>query len=202
MAEIKKPVKKVKEQKTETKMEENKTENVMRKAKFEKLVLNCGGTEDKLEKSVKLLNILTGKKIKQIASTKRIPSLGVRPGLKTGCTVTLRGEEAEKLLKRLFGANNNKIKKKQIAHNHFSFGIKEYLEIPDMEYQRDIGMLGLDITAVFKRAGKRVSLRKIKNGKLPQKQLVTPAEIIDYLENKLGISVEEPEKKGDKNDSE
>ena len=191
--------------KTEPKAKEQKNnaaENVMRKAKLEKVVLNCGGIDDKLEKSARLLNILTGRKIKQIASTKRIPSLGVRPGLKTGCMVTLRGEEAEKTLKRLFGANNNKINKKQIQPNHFSFGVKEYLEIPDMEYQRDIGILGLDVTAVFIRAGKRVAAKKIKRGRLPNKQHVTPEEIIDYLQNKLGISVEETEKKGKKNDSE
>jgi len=195
MAEkTKKPEQKAKEQK-KTEAKKIKGENPMRKAKLEKVVLNCGGTEDKLEKSARLLNILTGRKIKQVTSTKRIPSLGVRPGLKTGCTVTLRGEEAERVLKRLFGANNNKIEKKQICPNHFSFGIKEYLEIPDMEYQRDIGILGLDVTAVFRRAGKRVAQKKIKQGKLPKKQQVTPEEIIDYLQNKLGISVEEAEKK-------
>ena len=65
-------------------------ENKMRNIEIEKIVLNCGATEDKLEKSTKLLNIITGKKIKQTASVKRIPSFGVRPGLKTGCMVTLR----------------------------------------------------------------------------------------------------------------
>jgi large subunit ribosomal protein L5 len=173
------------------KMEKTKggKENIMRKVILEKVVLNCGGTADKLEKAIKLLGILTGKKVKEVSSTKRIPALGVRPGLKTGCVVTLRGGEKEKLLKRLFGAIENSIKKKSIKENHFSFGIEEYLEIPDMEYQRDIGILGLDVTAVFKRAGKRVALKKIKRGSIPKKQNVTPEEIIDYL-TKLGINVE------------
>ena len=171
--------------------------NPMREPMLEKVALNCGGTAEKLDKGIKLLGLLTGKKIKEITSSKRIPSLGVRPGLKTGCMVTIRGPEKEALLKRLFGAVNNKIKKKQIENNHFSFGIKEYLEIPDMEYQRDIGILGLDVTAVFKRKGKRVGLKKIKQGKLPAKQEVTKEEIIDYLQNKLKIEVEEPRKKGE-----
>jgi large subunit ribosomal protein L5 len=167
-----------------------KTENIMRNVKLEKIVLNCGATDDKLVKSVKLLSILTNRKIKENISSKRIPSLGVRPGLKNGCTVTIRGKEKEALLKRLFGAVNNKIRRKQIAKNHFSFGIKEYLEIPDMEYQRDIGILGLDVTATFSRNGKRVNLKKCKRGKTPSKQDVTPDEIIDYLQNKLNINVE------------
>ena len=171
--------------------------NPMRQAELEKVVLNCGATADKLDKSIKLLNLLTGRKVKEITSIKRIPTFGVRPGLKTGCTVTLRGKEKEVLLKRLFGAVNNKIKIKKIVPNHFSFGIKEYLEIPDMEYQRDIGIIGLDVTAVFKRKGKRVALKKNKGGKLPKKQMVTPEEIIDYLRNKLNVIVEEAKNKND-----
>lgn len=187
------------EKKTKTKVEAKqaikaakapKADNPMRAVMLEKVVLNCGGVEDKLQRSVKLLGVLTGRKIKEVASVKRIPTFGVRPGLKTGCMVTLRGEEAEKMLKRLFGAANNKIRRKKIAHNHFSFGIKEYLEIPDMEYQRDIGLIGLDVTAVFKRAGKRVKERKIKTGKYPKSQDVTPDEIASYL-TKLGITIEE-----------
>lgn len=173
------------------KMASKKTENIMRTPRLEKVVLNCGGTEDKFEKGLKLLGILTKKKVKQVVSNKRIPAFGVRPGLKTGSCVTLRGQEAEKMLKRLFGAVNNKIKAKKITINHFSFGIKEYLEIPDMEYQRDIGLLGLDVTAVFRRAGKRVSIRKAKNSRIPEKQNVTKAEIIDYLRNKLKVEVDE-----------
>ena len=179
--------------KTEKKMENNP----MRKAILEKVVLNCGGTAEKLDRGIKLLKLLTGKTVKEVISTKRIPSLGVRPGLKTGCTVTLRGKEKEVLLRRLFGAVDYKISKKKIVENHFSFGIKEYLEIPDMEYQRDIGIMGLDVTAVFKRKGKRVAFKKIKQGRLPEKQHVTPEEIIDYLQNQLKIEVEEPKKKGE-----
>ena len=168
----------------------NKEKNIMRNIRLEKVALNCGGTEDKFERGVKLLGILTGRKIREVASTKRIPTFGVRPELKTGSMVTLRGKNKEELLKRLFGAVNNKINKKKIVENHFSFGIKEYLEIPDMEYQRDIGIMGLDVTAVFRRAGKRVALKKIKSGKVPIKQRVTKEEIIDYLTNKLGVIVE------------
>ena len=99
-------------------------------------------------------------------------------------------------MKRLFGAVGNKIRKKKIASNHFSFGIKEYLEIPDMEYQRDIGVIGFDVTAVFKRPGKRVKERKIRTGRYPKSQDVTQEDITSYL-TKMGISVEE----GVRNDS-
>jgi len=183
---------KQKTQKKETKKMEKKVKsenNVMRKARLEKVVLNCGGSGEKLERAVKLLQILTGRKVMESVSTKRIPSLGVRPGLKTGAVVTIRGKEKEMLLKRLFGAVNNTINKKQVMENHFSFGIKEYLEIPDMEYQRDIGIIGLDVTAVFTRTGKRVKLKKAKQGRYPKKQEVSIGEITDYL-TKLGVNIE------------
>jgi len=165
-------------------------ENIMRNIEIEKVVLNCGGTEDKLVKSAKLLNFLTGKKIKQVSSVKRIPSFGVRPGLKTGCMVTLRGKEKEDLLRGFFAAIDNKLKKKQIKENHFSFGVPEYLEIPNIEYQRDIGILGFDVTVVFKRKGKRTGLKKIKKGKIPSKQKVSAEEIIDFLKTKFNLEIE------------
>lgn len=182
------------EKKTEKKIEQKKEKkmenNPMRQVELEKITLNCGGTAEKLERSARLLKIITGRKIKEITSMKRIPSFGVRPGLKTGCMVTIRGPEKITILKRMLGAHSNKISHKKIEENHFSFGIKEYLEIPDMEYQRDIGLIGLDVTAVFKRKGKRVQFRKIKGGKLPKRQHVTPEEIKDYIVNKLGVLVE------------
>jgi len=185
-----------KETKTENK-KANGMANPMRKVIMEKIILNCGGTAEKLDRGVKLLNLLTGRKVKEVVSQKRIPTFGVRPGLKTGCFVTLRGKDKEILLKRLFGAVGNKIKKKQIANNHFSFGIEEYLEIPDMEYQREIGVLGLDVTVVFRRPGKRIGVKKIKSGKVPRKQDVTVEEIADYLRTKLNIEIVEPGKKGE-----
>lgn len=164
-------------------------QNKMRDIEIEKIVLNCGATEEKLERSTKLLGLLTGRKIKQVVSTKRIPTFGVRPGLKTGCMVTLRKKDEMALLSRLLIAVDKKIKKRQIAENQFSFGIKEYLEIPDVEYKRDIGILGLEVTVVFKRKGKRTALKKAKKGKVPKRQAVTKEEILEYLKNKLNVEV-------------
>lgn len=163
--------------------------NPMREIKIEKVVLSMGATGDKLVKSVKLLERLTGKKPKKVASTKRIPSLGVKPGLEVGCLVTLRGKEAEEMLNRLLVTIGKKLRKKQISQNTLSFGIKEYIEIPGVQYQRDIGILGLDVSVSFARKGKRVALRKRKKGKLPKKQHVSPQEIIKFLEEKFGVEV-------------
>lgn len=166
--------------------EKNIKNNIMREIKIEKVVLNIGGVAEELEKGVKLLEILSeGRKPAKMKSTKRIPTWSVRPGLEIGTVVTIR-KNKEELLKKMLVAVNNELKKKQVSENNFSFGIKEYIEIPGVEYKREIGMRGLDITVVFKRAGRRVRLRKIKKGKIPKRQTITKEEIIKFMEDNFG----------------
>ncbi|MBI4116695.1 50S ribosomal protein L5 [Candidatus Pacearchaeota archaeon] len=159
-----------------------KSENPMRKIKIEKVVLSVGATGEALEKGVKLLKLLTGGKPAKMKSAKRIPSLGVRPKLEVGAVVTIR-KGAEELLKRMLVAIDNTLRTRQISENNFSFGLKEYIEIPGIEYQRDIGIMGFDATVVFKRAGRRVRIRKIGAGKIPKRQTITKQEIIKFMED-------------------
>lgn len=158
--------------------------NPMREIKIEKVVLSVGGIGEVLNKGHKLLQLITNKKPAKTKSRKRIPSLGVRPGLEIGSVVTIRHEK-EQLLQKLLIAIENVLKKKQMSENNFSFGLKEYLEIPGMEYDRDIGIMGFDVTVVFKRAGRRVRLRKIKRGKIPKRQVITREEIMKFMEDKF-----------------
>jgi len=118
---------------------------------------------------------------------KRIPSLGVRPNTEVGGVVTVR-KNFEELLKRIFVAIDNTLKRKQISENNFSFGMKEYIEIPGIEYQRDIGIRGFDVTVVFKRAGRRVGIKKIKRGKVSKKQVITREEIIKFMEENFNVN--------------
>jgi len=154
----------------------------MRDIKMEKIVLSIGGTGDYLSKGHKLLQILTERKPVKTTSRKRIPSLGVRPGLEIGTMVTIR-KGAEEILKKMLIAIENTLNRKQISENNFSFGIQEYIEIPGTEYHREIGIMGLDVTVVFKRAGRRVRLKKIKSGRIPKRQVITKEEIIKFMED-------------------
>ncbi len=157
-------------------------ENPTRKIRIEKVVLSVGGTAEELEKGVKLLKIITEKNPAKMKSHKRIPAFGVRPKLEVGAVVTLR-DNVHEVLKRMLTAIDNKLKRKQISVNNFSFGIKEYIEIPGIDFQRDIGIMGLDVTVVFKRAGRRVRIRKIKPGKIPARQKIPKEEIIKFMED-------------------
>jgi len=168
---------------------QEKKENPMKNIEIEKIVLGIGGTGDYLEKGTKLLQLLTNKKPSRRKTNKRIPSLSVRPKLEVGSIVTVR-KGKEKLLQRLLAAVNNNLKKSQVSENTFSFGIEEYIEIPGIEYQRDIGMMGLDVTVVFKRPGKRITLKKRKKGKIPKRHKISPGEIIKFMRDKFQVKFE------------
>ena len=162
----------------------DKKNNIMREIKIEKVVLSVGGIGEELEKGTKLLRILTGRKVAKMKSKKRIPTLGVRPGLEIGSVITIR-KNTKEFLERMLKAIDNKLRKKQMNQNGFSFGIKEYIEIPGIEYQRDIGIKGLDVTVAFKRTGRRVKMKKIKASRIPKRQLISKGEIIKFMEDKF-----------------
>jgi len=160
----------------------------MRKIKLAKVVLNIGGTEDKLDRGFILLEKISGRKPIKIKAKKRIPTWQVKPGLEIGTKVTLRGEEAEVILKKLLLTIDNTLKEKQIQDNFFSFGIAEYIEIQGLEYIREVGIMGLEVTAVFSRAGKKIEDKKIKKGKTKRLR-VLKKEIEKYLENKFDTTI-------------
>lgn len=157
----------------------------MRKIKIEKIILSVGGTGEELDKGAKLLEFLAGRKSIKTKSKRRIPNFGIKPGLEVGAIVTIRNNIKE-FLKKMLMAVDNSLKKKQVSKNNFSFGIEEYIEIPGIEYQREMGMRGLDVTVVFTRAGKRVKRKKIKKGKIPKRQNVSKKEIIKFMEENFG----------------
>tara|TARA_Y100000034_G_C6788205_1_gene352710 strand:+ start:29 stop:715 length:687 start_codon:yes stop_codon:yes gene_type:complete len=181
-------------------VEENKTGgkvaskklNPMQEIEIEKMVLHCGGTEDKLEKSIKLLEMITGsKKIYVVQSTRRIPTFGISPGKKSGAKITIRDKgKIKALLERFFASMENELPLKQITTNQVCFGIHEYIEVPGLEYDRDIGISGFEVMLVFKRKGKSVKFRKIKKGKYPKRQDVSKEEIVDYMEDKFNLEIE------------
>ena len=156
--------------------------NLMRKIKIEKVVFSIGGTGENLEKGFKLLQLVSGKKPAKMKTRKRIPSLGVRPKLEVGAVVTIR-KNINEILRKILAAEDNTFKRKQVSENNFSFGVKEYIEVPGIEYQRDIGIMGFDVTIVFKRAGRRVKIKKIKKGRIPKRQAISKEEIIKFMED-------------------
>jgi large subunit ribosomal protein L5 len=163
-------------------------ENIMRTIRIERVVLNVGGVAEKLNKGEILLAKLSGEKPVKVKALKRIPTWGVRPGLEVGVKVTLRGKKAEEKLNLLLAGIGNILKDRQFQKNFVSFGIKEYIEIPGMEYIREVGIIGLEVSVVFTRSGKRVGLKKVKRGKV-RRQSVSAEEIMELMENKFKTKI-------------
>ena len=170
----------------------------MEEIRIEKVTLNIGtgGPGDNLDKAMKLLQNLTSSKPVQTSTKKKIPTWGLRPGLKIGCKVTLRGRKAESFFKKLLEAKNNSLNPKNFDTNgNLSFGISEYLDIPGAEYDMSIGIIGLEAAVTLTKPGFRISKRRIKQKKIPYKIRISKQKAMDFVSNKYSIKI------GDENDN-
>jgi large subunit ribosomal protein L5 len=166
--------------------------NKMKEIRIEKITLNMGVGEsgEKIKKAIKLLSTISGSNPISTKSYKRIPKWKVRPGLEIGVKVTVRGKKAVELLKRLFSAVENKINPKSFDQKgHFSFGIPEYLEIPEMKYDVDIGIVGLEVAVTLERAGYRIKKRKFKKSKIGKSHIITREEAMTYIREEFNIQL-------------
>lgn len=167
--------------------------NVMKTIKIEKLTLNVGaGTnQEVLKKGMKLMKNLTGVEPVKTISNKRIPSWGVRPGLPVGCKITLRGAEIKPLIKRLVAAKENKLAKNCFdKEGNVSWGIHEYINVPDLNYDPSIGIMGFQVSVTLTRPGFRVKERRKLPSKVGKSQKITQEESIDFFKNEFNIQVE------------
>ena len=171
-------------------------QNKMREIKIEKITLNIGVGQpgEKLEKAIKLLTIISGMKPVQTKTMKRIPTWGLRPNLSIGCKVTLRDSKAEEVLPRLLRAIDNTLDiSKFDEQGNFSFGIKEYIDIPGVNYEVDIGIIGLEAAVTLERPGYRVKKRKVKRGNIPKRHLITKEESLNFIQKKFHVKIAEGE---------
>ena len=134
----------------------------MREIRVEKITLNfgAGANQAHLEKGIKLLKMVSGKDPIKTLAKARIPTWALRPGLPIGCKITLRGLHARELLGKLFTAADDTLSPKSFdAQGNFSFGVKEYINIPGVKYDPEIGILGFDVAVTLFRRGYRVMRR-------------------------------------------
>ena len=168
--------------------------NIMQNINIEKVTLNIGvGNEpDKLEKAMILLEKITNSKPKKTFTKKRIPTWNIRPGLAIGCKATMRGKKAELILKKLLYAVNNNLKASQFDDKgNFSFGIKEYINIPDVKYEVNLGIIGLEVAVTLQRPGFRIKRRRVKQTNIPRKHQISKQQAIDFIKERFNINMEE-----------
>ena len=169
-----------------------KTQNVMREIKLEKVVLNMGvgKSGDAVETAKKALDQISNKKSCNRSAKKAYRDWGVRKGEPIGAAVTVRGDDAKSLLKKLFEAKGNNVKSRSIDRmGNISFGILEHIDIPGIKYDPKIGILGLDVSVRLTRPGYNISIRSKHKASIGKTHRISPAEAKEYLVKEFGVVV-------------
>lgn len=167
-------------------------ENPLREIRIAQITLNFGSgkDEDKLKRGFKLLEKISHQKPLKTKTKKRIPGWGLRPGLIIGCKVNIR-KNKEELLRKLLAAKKNVLSEKNFdEQGNFSFGIPEYIDIPGLEYDPELKILGLEVAVTLERPGFRVKKRKIQRRQVGKKHRITKKEALEFIQKKFKIKIE------------
>ena len=164
----------------------------MKQIKLEKVVLNMGvgKSGDVIEIAKKALDQISGKKscARNAKETQR--DWGVRKGEPIGVSVTIRGDDAKALLKRLFEAKGNTVNGKSFDEfGNYSFGIREHIDIPGVKYDPQIGILGLGISVTLTRPGYGIRNRSKHKASVGKSHIIKSQEAKDYLTKEFGVTV-------------
>jgi large subunit ribosomal protein L5 len=128
--------------------------------RLDKVVLNVGmgdaGKNPKqLEAAVEELGLITGQHATVTRAKKAIANFGLRAGMPVGCTVTLRRARMYEFLDRFITLAIPRIRDFRGLPNrsfdgrgNYTFGIKEQMIFPEIDYDKVEKIHGMDITIV------------------------------------------------------
>ena len=168
------------------------TQKLMKKISITKVVLNMGvgKSGDPIEVGKKALEQITGKKPNPRNAKKTERDWGVRKGEPIGVAVTVRGDDATKLLKKLLVTKDNQVKDSAFDNEgNFSFGIKEHIDIPGVKYDPKIGILGLEVSVSLARPGFSIKLRSKHKARVGKNHRITKDDAIKFYTEKFGVKV-------------
>ena len=168
----------------------------MRQPRIAKVVVDiCTSGGDDLSKASTILEQLTGQAPIQSKARQTIRDFGIRKKEPIAVRVTLRHERAEKFLRRAMKAKDDVLLIKNWDDDgNFAFGISEHINIPDVKYDPQLGIQGMNITVCIERPGYRVKRRRRQKTKVPYRHRITPEESMVYVKNKFGIEILEKER--------
>ncbi|MFB6203219.1 MAG: 50S ribosomal protein L5 [Candidatus Nanohaloarchaea archaeon] len=167
------------------------TENPMKQIKIGKITVNAGVGEvgDEVEKAFTLLEKITGKEPVRTESGDASKTFGLRSGLNIGAKVTLRGEEARDFVEKVLPAADDISADSFDGNGNFAFGVSEYIDVPGIDYDADIGMRGFEVVVNLERPGYRVKRRDHKPSEIGKEHLVSDEEAREFVEEELGVEV-------------
>ena len=155
--------------------------NVMAVPRLSKVVINMGVGEaanDKkhLQSALENLTVIAGQKPVTTTARKSVASFKIREGWPLGCKVTLRGEKMYDFIERLIniaiprerdfrGLNSKSFD----GQGNYSFGIKEQIIFPEINYDKVNKVRGMDISIVTSTNNQDHALELLKSFNLPFK---------------------------------
>lgn len=134
--------------------------NILEAPRLEKVIINMGIGEGKdnpklLEAAVKELSLITGQKPVITRAKKSVASFKLREGMSVGCKVTLRGEKMYDFVNKLINVALPRVRdfrgispKSFDGRGNYSFGLKEQIIFPEINYDEVEKMQGMDIIIV------------------------------------------------------
>ena len=168
------------------------TEPIMKKITLGKVVLNMGvgKSGEVIDIAKRALDQISGKKSSSRVAKETQRDWGVRKGEPIGAAVTIRGNDAKELLKRLLEAKGNVVNGRSFDNfGNYSFGIKEHIDIPGVKYDPQIGILGLGISVTLTRPGYGIRTRSKHKASVGKKHIISSQEAKDYLVKEFGVTV-------------
>ncbi len=134
--------------------------SVMQAPKVEKVVVNMGVGEAInnsrfLDDAVEELTQITGQKPVITKAKKSIANFKLRDGMPIGCKVTLRGDKMYDFLEKLIKVALPRVRDFRgvsssafDGRGNFTFGIREQLIFPEIDFDKVNKVRGMDITIV------------------------------------------------------
>jgi large subunit ribosomal protein L5 len=147
--------------------------------KVEKIILNMGLGEDasdgkKLKACLDDMALIAGQKPIITKFKKSISNFKTRKGSNAGVKVTLRSHKMYEFMDRLINIALPRIKdfrglssKGVDNSNNYSFGIKEHIVFPEVNFDKVDKIRGLDITVVTSSKTKEGTLEMLKEFNFP-----------------------------------
>ena len=150
--------------------------------KLEKIVLNMGLGEDasdskKMKACLDDMALISGQKPIITKFKKSISNFKTRKGSNAGVKVTLRSDKMYEFIDRLVNIALPRVKdfrglssKGIDSSNNFSFGIKEHIVFPEVNFDKVDKIRGLDITIVISSNNMEGALELLKEFNFPINQ--------------------------------
>lgn len=132
--------------------------NINQVPKIQKVTVNMGvgeavGNKKALEGALNDMRLITGQKPLTTFARKSVASFKLREGWPVGCKVTLRGQRMYDFLFRVIHISLPRVRdfrglspKSFDGRGSYSFGVKEQIIFPEIDYDKVDALRGLDIT--------------------------------------------------------